>query len=872
MAPRTWHGTEHRPFFMEWMPRFIQRQAQQKLYKFWGPMFEAWFEGFPEQKDLGLPLPQPGGNAPPLSNQELDTLGKAVSKRKQMLENYFRNNRAKLDPGAAKRQKSLYALARSLFKAKPPRKRLHKAVELFQLRNNRLIQEECSREGHDAINEETMSRAVANWVDESDKQQVARIKATQAARIRLRNRVAHALFAEASDEELAIIADLMEREKAGEIVEGEEDDEGLPARTAAEYQSSIDESWDVMKKVHAAIEKMTGWYGFSIWGGPNPRIGGELSMKSVSFGLSPSGLDFEATHADFEKAVEVPFQLFLRRCFPPDVRSKRSLDAAISDATPTEDEAKLDAGFRLPNDSDFPSKKKPKWMSKPKKSTNPDDAETSLSPMPATAIPPASPAPTAATPSATPTPTPVPAPASQHVHPVPSPTLEPMNSTSTGDGSHAASPSDNPDFDTSRNDLGFEGLDTFFEEEGFGLDGMEIDEGNELGMPPLPSASTRWDTGPIEGCDLTPASAFTQTTSVNGFNFPTAPKDPNSRMNGLFADYRRIIQDSPTRSYNSTNTLSLSLSAPRTTGHAPSADAQASPVPARFRRPCGSSPIRPTPSFGARGLSAAPLPALGGSLQQLILPTAVAKSAPPASTPAMPPQPRSAPIAATSPQLTVPPGGAVPARRPVLPQSRPEANVPKPAKPVAKPKPAAGGAKQPKQARGKAGAARAKRAAQLMEKKKAAGRGRAGAADEVSVDEAVEEVPDTGVLVDTSNTLIYSMTNNSIKFDKEVKARQAAAAAAKIAKAPVVPNLLYNPDGPSDLVILTRPRREPKLRTNPDNTTVSLPVKRTLAERREMSNAETENALLAQSGRLPTAGSSLSAARGTMRGRGKSNS
>ncbi|KAJ7137345.1 hypothetical protein C8R43DRAFT_1132227 [Mycena crocata] len=881
MAPRTWHGAEHAPFFMEWMPRFIQRQAQQKLYKFWGPMFEAWFEGFPEQKGLGLPLPQPGGNAPALSDQELDTLGKAVSKRKQMLENYFRNNRAKLDPGAAKKNKSLYALARSLFKAKPARKRLHKAVELFQLRNNRLIQEECSRKGHDAINEEKMSAAVADWVNESDKAQVARIKAAQAARLRLRNRVVHALFAEASDEELAIIADLMEREKAGEIVEGEEDDEGLPARTPAEYQTSIDESWDVMKKVHAAMEKMTGWYGFSIWGGPNPRIGGELSMKSVSFGLSPTGLDFEATHADFEKAVELPFQLFLRRCFPPEIRSRRSLDAPVTDAAPTEDETKVVAGFRLPNDSDPPAKKRPKRMTKPKKSeaSEPDAASSTTT----TATSPAS---TALAPRAAPTPPPAPAP----VHPVSTPTMN-----STGDDSHLTSnldfdnvqPAANASFDALSSSDPFNGLDTFFEEDGFGLDGMEIEnEGDEVGMPPLPSASTRWDTGPIEGYNITPPPpAVAQTTTVNGFNFAIAPNDPGSRMNSLFADYRRLTQDSPTRGNNLMNPSSLSLSAPRTMGHDPAADADSSPVPARFRR-WDSSPIRPTLSLGAGGPSSGPLPAFGGSVRRLVLPivlpTAVAKPAPPASTPTMPPQLPSAPMAPTPPQpagtLSLPSGVPVPARRPILPQSRPEANVPKPAvvKPVAKPKPA-GGTKQPKQPRGKAGAARAKSAAQVAEKKKkAAGRGRAAAEEEASVDEAVEEVPDTGVLVDTSNTLIYSMTNNSIKFDKELKARQAAAAAAKAPKTPVVPNLLYNPDGPSDLVILTRPRREPKLRINPDNTAVSLPVKRTLAERRQISNARTENALLARTGRLPVEGSSghatkATARRGSGRGRGKSN-
>jgi hypothetical protein len=35
-----------------------------------------------------------------------------------------------------------------------------------------------------------------------------------------------------------------------------------------------------MKKVLRIVERMTGWYGFAMWGGPNPKIAGELSMKT----------------------------------------------------------------------------------------------------------------------------------------------------------------------------------------------------------------------------------------------------------------------------------------------------------------------------------------------------------------------------------------------------------------------------------------------------------------------------------------------------------------------------------------------------------------------------------------------------------------
>ncbi|KAJ7159048.1 hypothetical protein C8R43DRAFT_1124685 [Mycena crocata] len=881
MAPRTWHGEEHQAFFLEYIPKFNQRQAQQKLYKFWGPMFEAWFHLFPEEKFLDWPVAGPGETAIPLSNEQIEILGKAISKRKQMLENYFRNNRAKLEPGAAKKHKSLFALAKSLFKAKPQRKRAHKAIEIFQLRNNRLIREECTREGHDSINEESMAAAVVDWVNESDADQLARIKAAQAARLRLRNRVVRALFAEASEEELQAIAEAMEGEKAGEFVSGDEDDAGLPARTPAEFQASIDESWEVMKKVHTAIERMTGWYGFSIWGGPNPRIGGELSMKSVSFGLGPTGLDFEATHADFEKAVEIPFQLFLRRCFPPELRAARSLDAVISDTPSADDETTLDPAFRLPNDEDVPAKTRPKRMRKPKTTVAPPAKTTKTT--------------TASIPTTTQTPMPTDPPLLSRI-PLASavattvqalePSMSTVDTTSIRNGDVSPYPVTNPASPTentqpsSLDSAGstmydqeiFSGLDSFLEGDGFELDGGEgMDERDGYGMPPLPSAST-WERAPIEGytSPQAPSNPIPASTNFGGFNLPATSSHPDSRITSLFADYRRITQDSPTRSLSFLNSFNPATSHPFSAPHGTvprdaDADEGSSPVPARFRRSFDSSPIAPAPQWGVPSTSSQRLPALSTCWPISSVATAGSASLTSSTTlfapiTAQPPSTLAIPSA-----LTLPPAP----RQPVLPQSRPAANIPKPAvaKLAVKPAVAKATAKKsrakqvPKKAKGKAGAtAEARDAAKVAEKKKAGGRRGKAAAAAANSDDGGDDVmdQDVGVLADTSNTLIYTSTNNTIKFDREVKARQAAAAAAK---APIIPNLLHNPDGPSDLVILPpppgRPRRTRQAPTHPDNTTVALPVKLTLAERREMSNAKMENALLKRSGRIREASSSV---------------
>ena len=63
------------------MPDYIHRQAQKKLYLFWGPMQEGFFARFPEHAVLGFPSPS-DATAPSLTEEQLATLGKAITMRK----------------------------------------------------------------------------------------------------------------------------------------------------------------------------------------------------------------------------------------------------------------------------------------------------------------------------------------------------------------------------------------------------------------------------------------------------------------------------------------------------------------------------------------------------------------------------------------------------------------------------------------------------------------------------------------------------------------------------------------------------------------------------------------------------------------------
>jgi hypothetical protein len=86
-------------------------------------------------------------------------------------------------------------------------------------------------------------------------------------------------------------------------------------------------------KVHGAAYAASNWVGMTIVGGPNPRLGGELSMKmyivsalgschqltnvcfSICHGETPEGNDFQDSCIDFNKHIVEAFEGFLQLVF-----------------------------------------------------------------------------------------------------------------------------------------------------------------------------------------------------------------------------------------------------------------------------------------------------------------------------------------------------------------------------------------------------------------------------------------------------------------------------------------------------------------------------------------------------------------------------
>ncbi|KAJ7259887.1 hypothetical protein C8J57DRAFT_492559 [Mycena rebaudengoi] len=79
-------------------------------------------------------------------------------------------------------------------------------------------------------------------------------------------------------------------------------------------------------KVLKMAEKETGWVGMVLLGGPNPRMGGELSLKVVCSGKTPAGNDFQDSFANFDDIIVTGFQDFLRAVFPAETRAEWALN------------------------------------------------------------------------------------------------------------------------------------------------------------------------------------------------------------------------------------------------------------------------------------------------------------------------------------------------------------------------------------------------------------------------------------------------------------------------------------------------------------------------------------------------------------------
>ncbi|KAJ7260642.1 hypothetical protein C8J57DRAFT_1232890 [Mycena rebaudengoi] len=372
MAPTGWTTGAQLTWLKSKLTNYMEMQAQGKLHKFWPSVFEAWFHDFPEHAHLNFPLPNALGDAPALTSAQMDALGAAIKKRKDQLQNWFRHQRVKLLRAGPLVRRSEASMANVLF-GKKKKERRHQPIELFQMAHKSEIRAALSAAGYDAIRVDN-----STFIDEADETQMKLLKSQNSERMRLRAKVVQALYSAAPDSERAMFMDKAGAEQAKGVPEAV----GKEERTPEEYQANIDQVCSVMGKVHEAVGTMAGWSGFTVVGGPNPNYGGELSMRVICLGVSPAGHDFQKAHPNFDAAITVPFQTFLRGIYPADVRFSR----ALTSEAPAEGSGVDNPTATLDNDSEAApeaaaqsTKAKPKRRSKKKKAAPAPAASAALS-------------------------------------------------------------------------------------------------------------------------------------------------------------------------------------------------------------------------------------------------------------------------------------------------------------------------------------------------------------------------------------------------------------------------------------------------------------------------------------------------------------
>ncbi|KAJ7691221.1 hypothetical protein B0H14DRAFT_3532032 [Mycena olivaceomarginata] len=284
------------------MADFLCRQAEKKLSHFWAPVYGAWFSKYPEQAELDLPLPDKP-DARQLTPEENKKLGDAITERKKQIASWFRYQKTKIgsaNPGTNSAQSiKLDVLVHALLQQKSHKpRRARQPIEVFQRRNRALIRETLVAEGYDNIGGRDV---VDDWTNESDGTEPALAKSVKAARMCLRTHVVNALWTEATDEERAQVQAEVEAEKE-ELREAEmREEEEAAERTPAQIQDGIDGLDAFYTKVHTAGHLATKWVGMTLVGGPNPQLGGELSMKM--YGISLYGLASITDHLLFPSSI-----------------------------------------------------------------------------------------------------------------------------------------------------------------------------------------------------------------------------------------------------------------------------------------------------------------------------------------------------------------------------------------------------------------------------------------------------------------------------------------------------------------------------------------------------------------------------------------
>ncbi|KAJ7637795.1 hypothetical protein B0H17DRAFT_1149398 [Mycena rosella] len=313
---------EQLAFLEEHFGEFEKQQAVGGLLTFWPKVTRLWFQKWPVELELGLPLLSMDGVMIEDSNLPAEhqlAVGKAqaarkVSSKKKRLATGGGTSGSSATPGM---QQLLKGLVQN-------HTRKWQRDELWQKLHPELVESALQAAGFSGL----MGVASAN---ETVEERQARIKMGRKAQLALRRKVMKSQIGAGTEEQLAELEALYEKQE----VKGK----APPAAgTPAGYQLGIDKMGPLLREMHSILHATTGWVGGTVMTGPVPNQGGQIGTQSYCFGATPAGNTFEQAHARWDDAVTKPLRQFGRRVFDQEARQ-----AVVLQAPPTTEAPAVEA-------------------------------------------------------------------------------------------------------------------------------------------------------------------------------------------------------------------------------------------------------------------------------------------------------------------------------------------------------------------------------------------------------------------------------------------------------------------------------------------------------------------------------------------------
>ncbi|KAJ7694777.1 hypothetical protein B0H17DRAFT_1131711 [Mycena rosella] len=313
---------EQLAFLEEHFGEFEKQQAVGGLLTFWPKVTRLWFQKWPVELELGLPLLSMDGVMIEDSNLPAEhqlAVGKAqaarkVSSKKRRLTTGGGTSGSSATPGM---QQLLKGLVQN-------HTRKWQRDELWQKLHPNLVESALQAAGFSDL----MGVASAN---ETVEERQARIKIGRKAQLALRCKVVKSQIGAGTEEQLAELEALYEKQE----VKGR----APPAAgTPAGYQLGIDKMGPLLREMHSILHATTGWVGGTVMTGPVPNQGGQIGTQSYCFGATPAGNTFEQAHARWDDAVTKPLRQFGRRVFDQEARQ-----AVVLQAPPTTEAPAVEA-------------------------------------------------------------------------------------------------------------------------------------------------------------------------------------------------------------------------------------------------------------------------------------------------------------------------------------------------------------------------------------------------------------------------------------------------------------------------------------------------------------------------------------------------